>query len=138
MAKKQYKTKGRAILVEYLKKEASATPQSAEAIFWALSGIEHAPAQSSVYRLLGELCAAGEVRKYRAGSGFFYQYVGERACQNHFHLQCLVCGEVMHLDCACSDEIAAHLLRAHSFAVNRGKSVLYGTCAQCAASEVEV
>ena len=134
MEKKHNHTKGRTRLLEYLKKEASATPQSAEAICEALAGEKDAPAQSSVYRMLGELCATGEVRKFRAEAGYIYQYVGAgRACDHHFHLQCTVCGELSHLECGCSREIAEHLLRAHGFSVDRGQSVLYGTCAQCAA-----
>ena len=134
MEKKHYHTKGRTCLLEYLKKEAAAAPRSAEDIFAALSQMAEAPGQSSVYRMLSSLCEAGEVRKFRAGAGFVYQYVGAgRTCDHHFHLQCLACGEVTHLECRCSDEISAHLFGAHGFSVDRGKSLLYGRCARCAA-----
>lgn len=134
MEKKHYKTRGRTCLLAYLKSAASTTPQSAEEIFAALASGKDAPAQSSVYRMLGELCEAGEVKKFRAESGYIYQYVGTgRSCEHHFHLQCTVCGEVSHLECGCSNEIAEHLFGKHGFSVDRGKSVLYGTCAHCAA-----
>ena len=134
MEKKHYQTKGRTCLLEYLKNEASATARSAEEILAALASDRGAPAQSSGYRMLAELCRSGEVRKFRAEAGYIYQYVGTgRACEHHFHLQCTVCGEVSHLECACSNEIAEHLSRTHRFSVDRGRSVLYGTCAQCAA-----
>jgi Fur family ferric uptake transcriptional regulator len=144
MEKRQYQTAGRACLVEYLQKNAEKAPQSADEIYAGLCAGDATgkkPGRSSVYRMLSALAEQGEVKKFAAGDErgvSVYQYVGERACQHHFHLQCLVCGEVSHLECGCSDEIAAHLLRAHGFAVNRGKSVLYGTCARCAANEVKV
>ena len=136
--KKQYQTAGRTALLAYLKRETTETPQTADEIYGALMQAAHAPGRSSVYRMLGELAADGTVRKYQAeGGGSVYQFVGAHAdCGGHFHLQCLSCGRVSHLKCGCGSEIAAHLQRTHGFVVDQGHSVLYGTCAECAAGEV--
>ena len=131
MEKKQYNTAGRARLLAYLRETAALPPQSAEEIYQGLAAKEEAPGRSSVYRMLSTLCERGEVKKFPAESGFCYQFVGARHCEGHFHLQCLSCGKLLHLECGCSEEIGAQLLRAHGFAVDRGKSVLYGICAAC-------
>ncbi|MBQ9802045.1 MAG: transcriptional repressor [Clostridia bacterium] len=132
--KKQYQTAGRRALLSYLKKYTTETPRTAEEIYLGLSCGERAPGRSSVYRMLGELSAAGTVRKCRAeGEGYAYQFVGaEGDCHGHFHLQCLSCGRISHLKCACGTEISAHLLKTHGFLVDCGRSVLFGTCAACA------
>ena len=139
MEKKHYQTGGRTRLLAYLKEHASRAPHSAEQIYGGLCALGDAPAQSSVYRMLATLSAEGEVRKYPAEGGFLYQYVGQgRTCDLHFHLQCLVCGEVTHLECGCGREIASHLSRTHGFAVDCGKTLIYGRCAKCAVQGGEV
>ena len=142
MEKKHYNTAGRMRLAGYLKTIAAEPPKSADDIFSGLDATCKAegcatPGRSSVYRMLSTLCEEGAVRRFPAGngeSGAVYQYVGNhRHCDTHFHLHCLSCGDVMHLECKCSDEVAEHLLSSHGFVVDRGRSVLYGRCAACAA-----
>ena len=135
MEKKQYNTVGRLRLAEYLRESAAGAPQSAEEIYQGLLSRGDAPGRSSVYRMLGTLCERGEVKKFPADSGFVYQFVGARHCDGHFHLQCLDCGKVIHLECACGEQVAAQLQGSHGFVVDRGRSVLYGKCAACAESK---
>lgn len=139
MEKKRYNTAGRKMLTEYLRAAARTHPQSAEQIYHGLLQTGHAPGQSTVYRLISTMCREGELRRAQnEKGGALYQYVGgEHACDSHFHLQCLSCGRVVHLACACSTEIAAHLLEKHGFAVNSGCSSLFGTCAECRAAKEE-
>ena len=133
MAEKKYQTAGLRHLTAYLRRVASEPPKSAEEIFSAMEKEGIAPGRSSVYRMLSALCLEGEVRKFRVTDGHTYQYVGAaRDCEGHLHLQCLVCGGVTHLECACSDELTEHIFREHGFSVHRGKSVIYGVCAACA------
>ncbi|MBQ8356677.1 MAG: transcriptional repressor [Clostridia bacterium] len=142
MEKKHYNTAGRTRLAAYLKDIRKQPPQGAEEIYMGLcrSCADEgggAPGRSSVYRMLASLCEEGEVKKFPVGkdeAGFVYQYVGnEHHCDAHFHLHCLICGNVTHLECDCSKEIFDHLFAAHGFRADRGRSVLYGTCAACAA-----
>lgn len=131
--KKIYKTAGRAALLSFLKEGAGDAPRTVDEIYRGLCAAGHAPGRSSVYRMLGELEESGLVRKSRAqGAGYAYLLAEERGdCHGHLHLQCLVCGRVSHLKCDCSAEIASHLLKTHGFCVDRGRSVIYGTCAAC-------
>jgi Fur family ferric uptake transcriptional regulator len=138
MEKKRYNTAGKLKLAAYLKGTADLPPQSAEEIYAGLCAAEGtAPGRSSVYRMLGTLCEEGTVQRFPAGTGensFVYQHVGNhRSCHTHLHLHCTVCGTVTHLECKCSREITEHLMASHGFAVDAGRSVLYGTCTACAA-----
>lgn len=144
MEKKHYNTGGRIRLCSYLKQVAANPPKNADDIYNGLCSFctaegVGAPGRSSVYRMLSELSAEGEVAKFPAGNGesaFVYQYVGaKRGCDHHFHLHCLRCGGVTHLECDCSNEIAEHLQKAHGFEIDRGRSVLYGVCAVCGNQE---
>ena len=137
MEKKRYDTAGRRALAGYLKDTAVQAPQTAEEIVRGLRAAGATVGKSSVYRMLAEMSEVGQVRKFTGvGERATYQYAGEGDCHGHLHLQCLSCGRVSHLKCGCGSEIAAHLQRAHGFVVDQGHSVLYGTCAECAAGEV--
>lgn len=89
--------------------------------------------KSSLYRQLSRLCDEGAVRKYRSDtqSSFVYQYVGHGDCSHHFHLKCIVCGHLTHLDCALSDELLSHIQSDHNFRIDSGRSILYGLCGAC-------
>lgn len=93
--------------------------------------------KSSLYRHLSELCDEGTVRKYRSDtqSAYVYQYVGRGDCCHHFHLKCVSCGALIHLECAVSQELLTHIQSDHHFRVDSGRSILYGMCETCAASE---
>lgn len=134
MEQKHYNTAGRTKLLQYLAANATDTPRSAEDIYADLSRKEGAPGYSSVYRLLSKLANEGCVRRLRAPAparGYLFQYTGAHDCRAHFHLHCLSCGSVTHLECDCGNEIASHLFSRHGFATDPGRSVLYGTCAAC-------
>ncbi len=133
MEKKQYRTRGKARLVDFLsnKKEAMSVAE----ICAGLSQEGTSPAQSSVYRMLGELCARGEVKRHRLPApeeGYTYQYVGgAHCCDSHFHLHCVGCGGITHLECDCGAEIASLLRSAHGFSTDCARTVFYGMCADC-------
>ena len=93
--------------------------------------------KSTLYRHLSELCDEGTVRKYRSDtqSAYVYQYVGRGDCCHHFHLKCLSCGALVHLECTVSEELLSHISSDHHFRVDSGRSILYGTCEACAAKE---
>ena len=96
---------------------------------------ENKTRKSTLYRHLSELCEEGTVRKYRSDtqSSYVYQYVGEGDCTRHFHLKCVTCGGLIHLECAVSEELLSHISAHHGFEVDSGRSILYGLCNSCAA-----
>lgn len=123
-----YNTAGKNRLIEYFKSKPD-LQLSVDEICIALNG--DLSKRSSIYRNLGELCEKGIVGKFHAESGFVYQYAGDRDCSKHFHLKCMKCERIVHLECDMGDELASHLMSHHGFSVDSGKSILYGVCEAC-------
>ena len=89
---------------------------------------------ATIYRYLEQLTEEGVLRKYilDGKSSACYQYLGEHAtCQEHFHLKCLSCGTLFHVQCTFLDEMQAHIAAHHHFQIDHTKTVLYGYCEQC-------
>lgn len=126
---KNYNTAGRTRLIDFLKDHAE-EQLSVEDICIALNG--NLSGRSSVYRNLGTLCDSGSVRKFHGESGYVYQFVENRDCEHHFHLKCLRCERIMHLECEKGNELTRHIMSHHGFSVDSGRSILYGVCDACA------
>lgn len=93
---------------------------------------------ATVYRNLDRLEAVGQIRGHHlfGKKEKYYQYLpSDHACGEHLHLYCKKCGRVMHLDCEFMQEIAAHLLADHGFALDCNDSVLVGLCDDCRGKE---
>ena len=95
--------------------------------------------EATVFRAIACLTESGLLNKYVSGSSrsdsATYQYnpCGDRA--DHIHLKCERCGELIHMDCAFMATILAHFLDEHGFAVDCGKTVIYGLCEKCRKEE---
>jgi Fur family ferric uptake transcriptional regulator len=89
--------------------------------------------QTTIYRHLEKLYDSGLIRRYTLAKGSAcYQYIrNDKACQEHFHLKCEICGELIHLECDLLDEIQKHVRKKHDFQINALKTVFYGTCDRC-------
>ena len=132
-----YKTAGRQRLLEFLQSHPDRqfpVDELAEELDRGREAPSGGNRKSSLYRHLSELCHEGTVRKYRSDtqSAYVYQYVGRGECCRHFHLKCVSCGALIHLECAVSQELLTHIRSDHGFSVDSGRSILYGTCAGCA------
>jgi Fur family ferric uptake transcriptional regulator len=99
-------------------------------------------AKSTLYRQLCALCDQGVLQRFdgtdpKTGAAVrYYQLVGKTGdCLNHFHLKCVKCGEVQHLECDRTAHLLSHLLEMHHFVVDCGKSILFGVCDRCAKEE---
>ncbi len=125
---KNYNTEGKRRLVSFLRSNPDAH-FTVDEICIEFNG--NLSGRSSVYRNLDMLCERGDVRKFQGKSGFVYQYVGG-GCADHFHLKCLCCDRVIHLECHMGDELAEHIMAHHGFTVDSGRSILYGVCDACA------
>ncbi len=127
-----YKTQGRCKLEAFM----SAHPDAhytVDEICVAVNGSLNA--RSSIYRNLSALCDEGVVRKFNGedGEASVYQYLApEKSCRDHFHLKCLECGRLEHLECYVSDDLCNHINLHHGFKVDGGRSILYGVCEECA------
>lgn len=132
-----YKTVGRQRLLDFLEKRPD-RQFTADELTTELNRADGGCGKSSkstLYRHLSELCEEGTVRKYRSDtqSAYVYQYVGQGDCCHHFHLKCVSCGALTHLECAVSEELLSHIQSDHGFRVDSGRSILYGMCEACAA-----
>lgn len=132
-----YKTAGRQRLLDFLegRPDRQFTVEELSIEMDRLDGVTSR--KSTLYRHLSELCDEGVVRKYRSDtqSAYVYQYVGCGDCCHHFHLKCVTCGALVHLECTVSEELLAHIQSDHGFRVDSGRSILYGVCEDCAALE---
>ena len=145
MAKTTYNTLSRQALLEFFR----ANPDrqfTADMLCEALSGGRDGAgiARSTLYRQLSTLCEAGLIQKFDGTDPAtkspvrYYQACGaERECAHHFHLKCLRCGELQHLECDRTAHLLGHILDEHQFRVDCGKSILFGLCTECAQKEDE-
>lgn len=104
---------------------------TAEEIVSALRSEGEAVGLTTVYRNLEKLCSSGEVRKFSGAGSACYGFTGEN-CHSHFHLKCSSCGKLIHLECDYIEKLSEHVSAHHGFAVDNTKTVLYGTCGDCA------
>ena len=131
---RNYKTQGKEKLISFLSENPD-THFTVEEICMQLNG--STSCQSSVYRNLGNLCREGSVRRFESNGNnkFLYQYVGSTSCNNHFHLKCIKCESIVHLECDMSDSMKNHVLHHHGFKIDSGRSILYGYCKSCLEGE---
>jgi Fur family ferric uptake transcriptional regulator len=90
--------------------------------------------RTTVYRHLEKMVEQGIIRKYliEEGKSACYQYMdGNNDCKEHFHLKCVNCGKLMHVDCDYLNGINGHVATHHGFQIDHSKTVLYGCCSAC-------
>ena len=90
--------------------------------------------RATLYRYLDVLVSTGDVKKYILSESdkACYQYVdSSEDCKEHFHLMCIDCGTLQHLECLQINEIINHVVKDHKFKVDPGRVVLYGLCEEC-------
>ncbi len=90
--------------------------------------------KTTVYRTLEKLVEEGSVRKYlcEEGKSACFQYVDDSGeCHLHFHLKCIKCGKLIHLECDYLSDLENHIFEHHKFTVDNTKTVLYGVCGDC-------
>lgn len=129
-----YKTKQSEIVLEYLK-DNSDSHLTANEIATALSSKK--VGKTTVYRHLEKLCRDNIVRKYilEEGDSACYQYIGDSTCHSHFHLKCLSCNKLLHLECDHLSEIEGHISENHNFKIDSSRTVFYGICEECGRKE---
>ena len=132
-----YHTRQREMILKCLK-EHKAEHVTVDSLMAFLKDEGASVGQTTVYRNLDKLMREGVVVKYAGmeGQAACYQYAdcgGEPGA--HYHLICVDCGQMIHLQCDYLDEMTAHLLEHHQFGIDRFKTVIYGLCKKCAAKK---
>lgn len=128
-----YKTKQREAILSYLKK-CGGRHITIDDVLEYLKMSGEKVGRTTIYRYMEKLAQQGILRKYfiEEGAGACYQYVDEeKKCQEHFHLKCLQCGKLLHVECESMNNIEQHILEQHKFAIDNTKTVFYGLCEDC-------
>lgn len=89
--------------------------------------------QTTIYRYLTELEDIGMVIRYQneVGKSQMYQVIDNQDCKSHFHLKCIDCGNITHLECDVLDNIKDHIQEDHNFKLDHSKTTIYGHCNDC-------
>lgn len=95
--------------------------------------------KATVYRYLSELEANGRVRRYRSLNGpSCWQYMAEGApCDEHYHLLCEGCGNIVHFDSEQLGEAFRSVSGRNGFVLDQAKTVFYGICAACLSEDFQ-
>jgi Fur family ferric uptake transcriptional regulator len=133
--KTMYKTRQREELLEYLK-DLHGEHMTAAMVWEHFHANGSSIGKATIYRRLEQLVEEGLVYKYviDANSPACFEYVPEESHEKHevcFHCKCEKCGKLIHLHCEELEEIRAHLLAGHSFALDPLRTVFYGLCENC-------
>ena len=87
---------------------------------------------TTIYRLVDKLVLEGTLKKYISKDNItYYQYLEKCDHDDHFYLKCENCGELIHIDCSSINELSNHLLKDHSFMINKKNIVINGLCNSC-------
>lgn len=128
-----YKTRQKEQILQYL----TAHPGqhiTAQEISRYLSDTGTPVGTATIYRCLEHFEEEGTLRKYTIDSrtGACYEYIPHpEECRQHFHLKCMQCETLYHVECEQLSALDSHVLEHHGFAVDHSKTVLYGVCEKC-------
>jgi Fur family ferric uptake transcriptional regulator len=90
---------------------------------------DHDVSKQAVYDVLRALTDAGLVRRIEP-SGSVARYE-TRVADNHHHLICRSCGEIVDVDCAVGDVPCLTASDDHGYAIDEAEVVYWGTCPAC-------
>lgn len=126
---KQYNTKSREMLIEYFEQNSDRCLSAKDII----GNAELKIGEATVYRLLTKLTTQGILTKSlaRDGYGSLYQLSPHEDCNKHFHLKCLDCGDIIHMECNAMRSLESHIECKHDFKVDNAFTVIYGHCKNC-------
>ena len=135
---KSYRTRQRQSVLDCLRRQGDAHLTVMD-IVQDLRNHGEAVGLTTVYRHLDRLEREGLVRKsIVSGGSACYQYAAPNSdCHHHYHLQCVDCGTLQHVDCRDLDALLHHMTQEHGFAVDSFQTVFYGRCSHCAQAAAE-
>ena len=87
---------------------------------------------TTIYRLVDKLVLDGRLSKYIGKDNTtYYQYLEECNEDNHFYLKCEHCGDMVHIDCDCIEDLSSHIFKKHKFKPNKEHIIINGICEKC-------
>ncbi|MDD3392523.1 MAG: transcriptional repressor [Bacilli bacterium] len=127
----KYKTKQKELILQFLKenKDKCLTVKEIKTNFDLKQIII---GQTTIYRYLSNLEEQGIISKYinNVDNSSSYQYITDD-CHLHFHLKCIKCGKIIHLECLKLNDLEKHIIEKHDFKIDNFKTVIYGLCSKC-------
>lgn len=129
----EYKTKQREVIMKFLESQGN-NHVTIDEVLEHLRAQQIAIGRTTIYRYMEKLTESGTLRKYflEEGMGACYQYIaGGEQCNSHFHLKCLNCGILLHVECSYLAGADKHILEEHGFEIDNTKTVFYGWCEKC-------
>lgn len=131
--RKPYNTQQRDIILNYLKNNEDKCLTVRNIYNGILSG-GVSIGEATVYRQLERFITDGVVLKFTdsESEGAFYRYINDKhECESHFHLKCVNCGNIFHMECEFIKYLEQHIQADHDFSVDSGRTVIYGLCSEC-------
>ena len=129
---KEYKTKQKEVILNYLKQNAE-KDLTVETIVNYVTKKNKKCSQTTIYRYLKQLVDDGIIRKYYIdnSTSSYYQYISSKKCNEHLHFKCEKCGKTIHLEDFDIDKIEDILQSRYHITINSTRTVLYGKCQEC-------
>jgi Fe2+ or Zn2+ uptake regulation protein len=87
----------------------------------------------TVYDVLRALTVAGLLRRIEP-AGFVARYEA-RVGDNHHHLVCRSCGDIVDVDCAVGETPCLTASDDHGYEIDEAEVVYWGQCTRCAAAD---
>lgn len=92
--------------------------------------------EATVYRTLKLLSEESVIVKSLAAGQKTASYrLSDDHCGCRFHLHCINCGEIIHMDCCEMKEAEEHILTEHGFLPTDHATVIDGVCRTCRKKE---
>lgn len=128
-----YETRQKKYILDVLK-ENKEKHLNCEEIYDILKEKNCSVSLATLYRYLDKLVSLNIIRKYTTThlGKACYQYIDNNCKEhNHFHMICLNCNKLIHLDCELMHNFINHIEEHHKFKVMPEKVVYYGYCENC-------
>lgn len=134
----EYSTRQKRELLRFLK-ERSLQHFSVDDVVFEMQDRGERIGRTTVYRYLELMAEQGTVRKYQNNGVTQYQHVEDDThCDDHFHMMCSACGNLMHVDCGLMRAMCDHLMKEHGFRLNPRETIMVGLCEKCREAKGEV
>lgn len=87
---------------------------------------------TTIYRLVDNLIKDNLISKSIGKDNItYYQYLEKCDEDNHFYLKCDKCGNMIHVDCDCIDDLYNHIIKKHKFKLSKENIIIDGICEKC-------
>lgn len=125
--KEIYKTKQKDIILNIIKKK-----EQEFTIKEIYEEIKDEVGLTTIYRLVDKLVEENILNKtIGIDNTTYYQYLEKCNNHNHFYLKCDKCGNLVHVDCDCIEELTSHIANKHKFKPNKEHIIINGLCNKC-------